>query len=124
MKVDQNESSLLPQNILNFPSKSNTAPTGGHNKGRPNLKSPKSCSNIEFFQYLTLLSFNELLLEASDIIKKLNNNTIDEEMSLQACLILEEFNKRLGRTSKQFTFDVGLLKQKIHNHKVRVNQAT
>ena len=61
-------------------------------------------------EYLSVLSFNELLTESNDIIQELNNNPLDTDLSHRSTLILKEFHDRI-RESKNLEFTLGGLCQ-------------
>ncbi len=54
---------------------------------------------IALKEYLSVLSFNELLTESNDIIQELNSNPLDMDLSARSTLILKEFHDRI-RESK------------------------
>lgn len=61
-------------------------------------------------EYLSILSFNELLSESNGIIQELNSNPLNSDLSQRSTLILKEFHDRI-RDSKNLEFTLGGLFQ-------------
>lgn len=69
---------------------------------------------IALREYLSVLSFNELLSESNEIIQELNSNPFDVDLSARSTLILKEFHDRI-RDSKNLENTLGDLRQETED---------
>ena len=63
--------------------------------------------------YLEVLSFTQLLDEATDIIGELNSSSLNSGLTLRSKTILKEFSNRLSKQSSEYSKSFTDMRSKI-----------
>lgn len=63
--------------------------------------------------YLEVLSFSQLLDEATDIIRELNSSSLNSGLTLRSKTILKEFSNRLSQQSSEYSKSFSDMRNKL-----------
>lgn len=75
------------------------------------LKEEKS-----LMKYLKALSFHDLMIEAEQALKELNNGSLNKEISLKSKTIIKEFSNRLKADSDGFSTSLSLINETLEKN--------
>ena len=75
------------------------------------LKEEKS-----LMKYLRVLNFHDLMIEAEQALKELNDGSLNKEISLRSKTIMKEFSNRLKADSDGFSTSLTLLNEKLEKN--------
>jgi hypothetical protein len=75
------------------------------------LKEEKS-----LMKYLKALNFHDLMIEAEQALKELNNGSLNKEVSLRSKTIVKEFSNRLKADSDGFSTSLTLINETIEKN--------
>ncbi|RLA62278.1 MAG: hypothetical protein DRQ88_09080 [Epsilonproteobacteria bacterium] len=63
--------------------------------------------------YLNILSFNELIIESTQTLKTIKNESSDPSLISKAIYLLEELNKRIDCSSRKYGDSLSHISEKV-----------